>query len=479
MPTTHGINVTELDTSLTTPAVAESGVPFVVGIAPIHSAASPAAVGAPVRCNSWSEAVEKLGYFSKDLWGTYTLSEAMFTFFQLYGAGPVIFVNLLDPNTHKTAVAAANFTVSNHRAALPGGAIIDTGLVVKASASAESALVKDTDYEVFYSGDNLIVELLSTGSAYSAASLNIAYNAIDASAITASTVATAFEKVELCLTTLGIVPDILLAPGFSQSSSVAAVMAAKAASINGMFKAVAMIDIDSSGSGATSYSAAVTKKGSDSLTDDFQIVCWPMAKLDGALYHMSTQIAGAMCAVDADNEGIPYESPSNKGIKIDSLYLADGSTEVQLTKTQADALNAAGIVTAINFINGWVAWGNYMACYPGNTDVKDYFIPNRRMFNWVANTEVKTFWGQIDRPMTRRLVDSIINSAEIWMSGLVNSEYLLGARVEFIEDENPDTNIAAGKVKLHNYLTPPGPMQELDFVLEYDVAYITAAFSES
>ena len=31
-------------------------------------------------------------------------------------------------------------------------------------------------------------------------------------------------------------------------------------------------------------------------------------------------------------------------------------------------------------MNGYVAWGNYSACYPSNTDIKDYFIPISRMF---------------------------------------------------------------------------------------------------
>ena len=474
MPTNHGINVTEVDTSLSTPVVAESGVPFVVGIAPIQSAENPAPVGVPVRCNSWSEAVAKFGFYPSADWSTYTLCEAMFTQFQLYGAGPVIFVNLLDPSTMKSAFTAAAFAVTNHRATLPGSAIINSGLSVK---NGETALTKGTDYEAFYSEGKLIIELLSTGTAYSASSLNIGYDAIATTSINAAAVAAAFEQVELCLTTLGVVPDVLLAPGFSQNATVAAVMAAKASGINGMFKAIALVDIDSASGGATSYSAAITKKGTDGLTDDFQVACWPMAKLDGALYHMSCQIAGAMCALDADNDGIPYESPSNKALQIDSLCLADGTTEVLLTKAQADALNAQGIMTAINFINGWVAWGNYMACYPTNTDVKDYFIPNRRMFNWIGNTEVKTFWSQIDAPMTRIRVDSIVNSTEIWLSGLVGSQYLLGARVEFLEDENSDANLAAGKVKLHNYFAPPGPMQELDFVLEYDASYVSEAFA--
>ena len=44
----HGVFTTEQATSVTTPAVAESGVAFVVGAAPVQSAANPAKVGIPV-----------------------------------------------------------------------------------------------------------------------------------------------------------------------------------------------------------------------------------------------------------------------------------------------------------------------------------------------------------------------------------------------------------------------------------------------
>lgn len=134
-----------------------------------------------------------------------------------------------------------------------------------------------------------------------------------------------------------------------------------------------------------------------------------------------------------------------------------------------------GVDTALNFMSGWVAWGNYTACYPSNTDVKDYFIPVSRMFGWVGNSLVKTFWSKLDKPMTRRLIDTVLDSANIWFNGLVGMGYLLGARVEMLENENPLTNLMAGIIKLHVYMTPPSPAQEIDFVLEYDASYVTSA----
>ena len=73
----HGIYVSQQATSVSTPVVADSGVPFVVGLAPVQSAESPVQAGKPVLCTSWAEAVEKLGY--SDDWKTYTLCEMMYS----------------------------------------------------------------------------------------------------------------------------------------------------------------------------------------------------------------------------------------------------------------------------------------------------------------------------------------------------------------------------------------------------------------
>ena len=95
--------------------------------------------------------------------------------------------------------------------------------------------------------------------------------------------------------------------------------------------------------------------------------------------------------------------------------------------------------------------------------------------DYVSNTLIKTFWSKLDKPMNRRLIDTILDSANIWLNGLVGAGYLLGARVEMLENENPLTSLMAGKIKLHVYMTPPSPAQEIDFVLEYDADYVTSA----
>lgn len=468
----HGVYVAEQATSVSTPVVAESGVPFVVGVAPIQTAKAPAAPGVPVLCTSWTDAVDKLG-FSED-WSKYSLCEFMYSHFKLYACQPAIFCNVLDINTMKEAEVAADNAVSDHKALLPIEAIDSDALIVKASGGTGDAYVKGTDYAVYYTAENLVVELMPDGAGYDATSINIAYDKVNTAAVTASAIAAAFESVELCATVIGTVPDLLCAPGFSHNATVAAVMAAKAGNINGLFSAKALVDIDCGTTGARTYADVMAKKNTASMTDADEIVCWPEAKLGGYRFHLSTLLAGLMAQVDTNNGGVPYESPSNKHLQCDGLCLDDG-TEVNLTLAQANELNSNGVVTALNFMGGWTAWGNYTGCYPGNNDVKDYFIPVSRVFSWVGNSLVKTFWANLDKPMNRRLIDTILDSANIWLNGLVGSGYLLGARIEMLDDENPLSNLMAGIIKLHIYMTPPSPAQEIDFVLEYDAAYVTAA----
>ena len=476
----HSVNVTEQATSVVDPVVVNSGIPFVVGTAPVQTAANPAKAGIPILCKSWDEAVDALGY-SND-WATYTLCEFMYSHFKLFGCQPVIFLNAFDATYQATAVPADDIGVDEtHKVSLPYLTIDNNSLEVKAPVEGGSPvkLTKGTDYITYYTDSAFFVELLPTSSKYDATTLNIKYSKVNTSAWTAASIASAVEYIELCLTKVGVVPDLICVPGYSGNTAVAAAMAAKAASINGLFKAKALIDIyGDPDTGAIVPGSVPAKKDELGFTSADEIVCWPMVKKDGKLYHLSTQLAGLLAQVDNSNDGCPYESPSNKNLQADALVL-DGGTEIDITLAQANTLMANGVVTALNFVNGWTAWGNYTACYPGNSDIKDNLISVSRSFDWVGNTLIKTFWQKLDNPMSRRLIDTIIDAANIWLNGLVGRGYFYGARVEMLESENPMDNLMAGIVKLHVYLAPASPTQEIDFVLEYDADYVVQAFTET
>lgn len=476
----HGIKTRQVETSISTPVTAGSGIAFVVGTAPAHTVGGQ--VNAPIMALTYEEAVSALGY--SDNWGKYSLCEVIYSQFQLYNISPVFFVNVLDPAKHKTAVAAADMELIEKKVLLPLEAI-ESSVKVKESGDGGAEYAVNEDYGLFYEGENLVLEVLEGGAIpESAAKLNIAFEQVDPSKVTdaeiiggfnvATKKTSGFELIDSVFPKYGIAPDILICPGWSHKTEVAAIMSAKAQSINGLFEAKALIDIDTTA--VTYYSDAPEWKKAQNINAKTQVLCFPMVKLGEKVFHLSTQAAGLMGKVDADNGDCPCESPSNKLLQANAAVLADG-TEVLLDLQQANYLNSNGIVTVLNLIGGFSLWGNQTACFPANTDVKDYFISVSRMFGWVSNSVILTYWSKIDKKLNRRLIDSIVDSLNIWLNGLVSEEKLLGARVEFREEENNTAALMAGKAVFHIFMTPASPAQEIEFVLEYDVDYITAAFA--
>lgn len=476
----HGVYTSEVPTSIVPAVNTMAGLPVIFGTAPIHLASDPAAVNRPVLCYSYAEAVASLGY-CKD-WKNYTLCEAIYSQFSLYNRAPVVFVNVLDPEKHKQSVENTEVTMTKNEGMVTDPVLLST-LVVKAQAGEGAALTKGTDYEAAYdSYGHLIITALEEGTAYNAGTLYASYDKLDPDAVTEDDIIggvdistgayTGLETLNQVFPLYGIVPGLVLAPGWSDNPEVASVMVAKAGNINSHFQAMVLTDVADT---IKKYTDVPTWKNNFNYTNAQEVVCWPRVRNGDDIYHMSVHLLGVMATVDSANGDIPYESPSNKSMQITGTCLEDG-TEVILGPDEAAYLNGQGIVTALNFIGGWKAWGNRTACYPSNTDPKDAFISIRRMFNWHAQTFIQTYWVKVDKPINKRLIQTVVDSENIRLNGLVAQGVLLGARVEFREDENPTTNLLDGIIKFHTYFTPPTPARVIENVIEYDPDYFSTLF---
>ncbi len=332
MALNHGINTYKSDTAFAAVKEAAVGIPFFIGAWPCHSAKGFS--DKPQLANTFSEAAELGGYSEewRDADGTpkWNLCQAMYSHFRLAGVSPAIFFNVFDPSKHKTAVTAETINVTDHIATLSGDVIDNASLVVKAGASSQTTLTKGTDFDTYYDDGKFYIELLPDSASYAETSISVAYDKANPTAITASDISAAVEAVEMCKSIIGIVPDLLCAPGWSATPSVAAVMAAKAASINGLYKAKAVVDIDTSAAGADDYADVLSYKNQNGYTDDNMVVCWPLAKSGDLVFDMSVIVCGVIANTDSDNGGTPHESPSNKGISITGTCVKSGA-EIALT----------------------------------------------------------------------------------------------------------------------------------------------------
>lgn len=477
----HGVYVSEVATSIVPAVNTTAGLPVVFGTAPVHLATDRAEVNKPILCYSYAEAVQQFGY-SKD-WDKYTLCEVIYSQFALYNRAPIVFVNVLDPATHKNTVTNKEVKLTNKVGKVEAAALLET-LKVKATSSG-AALVAGTDYEAAYDDDGVLnITVLANGSAATAATLYVDYDELDASAVDADDIIggisvtdgsyKGLEALNKVFPLTGLVPGIVLAPGWSENPTVAAVMKTKAGNINSHFQAITLNDVPTST--VKKYTDVKAWMNNNNYTDTAQVVCWPMVKMGDDIYHMSTHVLGVIATVDSSNDDVPYESPSNKTMQINGTCLADG-TEVALGPDEAEYLNGQGVVTALNFIGGWKCWGNRTACYPSNTDVKDAFISIRRMFYWHAQTFIQTYWAKVDKPINKRLIQTVVDSENIRLNGLTAQGCILGGRIEFREDDNPTTNLMDGIIKFHTYLTPCSPAREIENVLEYDPEYFETLFS--
>ncbi len=463
----HGINTYKDDTGVVSVQTAAVGIPYFIGAWPCHKGKG--FTGKPQLATDFAQA-EELGGFSRDWRNSdgspkWNLCQAMYAYHSMMGMSPAIFYNVYDPAKHKKAVTATSFTVSEHIAALPADAIINDNLSVTPVGSTP-ALVRGTDFEAYYAEDALFIELLSTSTYYSADTLKIGYDIADLSSIKAADIEEAVESIELCRSVVGKVPDLICAPGWSSNPTVAAVMAAKAPSINGLFRAKAVVDLDSKA--ANDYSKVLKQKNDNGYNSEDMIVCWPMVKNGDYLFDLSVIVCALIAKVDSDNGDCPYESPSNKSISITGAVCAEG-TEITLSLPQADTVSVAdGVVTVLN--NGsWTLWGNYLGCYPTESDIAKTFICTNRVQDWLCNTFINTFWQYIDKPLTPALRDAIINAYNAWLNGLCAEGKLYGGEIRYSDELNPVTNLMNGMFRLDCQAASPVPAQQIDMHVIYSV----------
>lgn len=474
----HGVYVREQATRLVAPVLGTAGLQVIVGTAPVNMLEDPAAAcNTPLLVQSYAEAVEAVGY-SGDF-ADYTLCEAISVNFQVVNTAPLVFINVLDPKKHTADIEATELEVTDGVATLEeGGVLLDTLKVM----DGETELKAGEGYLTGWNDDGtLTIALIGSG----VGKVTVSGKRLDPGAVTNNDIIggvdvntgkeTGLEVIRQVYPKLGMTPGILLAPRFSANPNVSAALQAKTKDINGVFKAVTVIDIDSTEEGARKYTDVKEQKEKQAVTDPNAYAVWGYGKVGDVVYSGSALAASLTAYTDAVNGDVPNVSPSNETIAIGAVCLADG-TEILLDQTQANTVNGFGVATFLN-MNGFRLWGNNTACYPGNSDPKDRFFSVRRFFCWTGNTFILTYFQKVDDPMNPRLIEAIVDSENVRGNSFVARDICARYEITYSEDENPVTDLLNGKITFHQYLTPYVPAENIENVLEFDPNALSKLFA--
>ena len=471
-------------------AVATQGgtIAVYVGAAPVNLVRGYASsVNTPVKLTSMNDVYALMGY-SKN-WGAFDLCEAFKLHFDnLSGnVGPIVAINVLDPATHKkTEKTTTSVTFVNGRAAFESDTIIlDTIAVANG--------VEGTDFSVSYDYTRGQVVLYAIGDALTG-SVNVTYDEVDTSKVDKEAIigeATEDGKyaglgcISLVYQELNLIPSIIVCPKWGETPDVYKAMITAATKINGHWDAVIYADIPILDGAAKvdTIAQAIKWKGDNAYTNERSKVYWPKAKdTDGTIYHSSVLAAWRTMLVDASHDGVPMESPSNKGVPVAKQYFGDSSTNRGFDQQQANKLNENGITTIVFHGGLWVLWGPHTAAYKHGSvmDNRSIFDSSIRMMMYVSNSFQQEHALVIDGPMTRAMADTIRNREQEKADALAAMGALLGTPVvAFNRSDNSDADLIEGNfVWSFESGTPTPPFKSGTLKIAYNTAGFDSYFGE-
>jgi len=468
----HGVETIQVTTAARSVTGVKTAVIGLIGTAPVFDCAeADRTTNMPVLILGDKDATK---YAGKDRSG-FTIPQALDAIFS-QGNGPVvIMVNVLDPATHKTSVAAEIKALGSDDTLTlehPGVA----NVVVK-NQDGTTTYELDTDY--FLDPANGKISRIAGGAIAAGQTLNMSYDWADPSKVVAAdvigTIDAAGNRTGLqafldCYAKFGFNPKLLIAPGFS---TLAGVMS-ELDSIAGKLRAMALVDFAS----GTTVSQALTARdanGSMNTTSKRIIPCYPYVKrLNPAgaeeLVPYSPYVAGAAAA--KDNDKGYWWSPSNTEIKGIIGVERQLTAAVNDPDSEVNQLNSKGIMTVFNsFGNGFRTWGNRSAAFPASS-APDTFICVQRTADILHESVEYAMIQFLDYPITPALIDSIVELVNSYIRTLIGRGALIDGQCSYDPAANPESEIAAGHLTFNISFMPPTPAERISFESYIDISLL-------
>ena len=451
----HGVEVLEVQGGTRPIRTVKSSVIGLVGSAPKGPVNTPVLIS-----GSRGEATRIFGT------GIGTIPAALDAIFAQLGA-TVVVVNVLDPATHKVAVATKAYMLNgdtvklDHRYART--------LVV---TDDPMTTTYDVDDHYTYDPDTGVLSRVEGSAIPADAALLVGYDrpdetAVDAAAVVGTTTATtgAYTGVQALMAAASevkVTPKILVAPGFTSIVDPVA-----PAVITGVPVTTALVPI------ADLLKAIVVADGPN--TNDADAITYRELFGSRRVYMVdpgvkvldletntvisessSARVAGLIAR--SDNERGFWWSPSNR--EVNGILGTSRPVEFSLgdANARANHLNENEVATIIN-LYGYRLWGN-RTC---SDDPKWAFLSVVRTADQINESLLRSHIWAVDRNITKTYLDDVVDGVNAYLRELVGLGAILGGRCWVDPELNKPEAIAAGRVYFDFDFTPPSPAERITF----------------
>lgn len=458
-------------------SVVKSGVIALVGTAPKGA----------VQTLTLVQTEAQAAAFGKELTG-FSIPQAIRAIYDQGVNATILVVNVFDPDTMLSATDTTEtllFTDAAKTIAKTTYNPMNT-VVVKNNDGSSSALVKNTDYTIDDFGNIKMLTYGTGGVVNPDLGIQVVYKKADFSAVNAELIVGGNESgdrkglqlFDLSYNMFGFKAKVLIAPKYSQLTTVADELQAKAVK----YKGVALLDTPQ----ATTYEDMLTCRGIGGLffrSNSRTVGCYPWVKvtnLDTGAIEVrprSERLAGILSNNDANSNKGFWTSPSNtviEGIVGEELDL---TFDIQDANTEVNYLNSIGIVTGANAYGvGILNWGNRNLAYPSNTSVES-FINVRRTFDIVEESIGLSMLQFIDvSNVTQGSIDRVKDSVNDFIDILIGRGALLtGTKLSYNPNLNPPNQLATGQVVFTLSGMSAIPIERMTFEVNFDVSLLNFA----
>lgn len=243
--------------------------------------------------------------------------------------------------------------------------------------------------------------------------------------------------------TLGVKPNIIIAPGYSQIETVMTRMLTVADKLDGF----AVIDM---AAGDVQEALTARSSGVYNITSQAAVLCYPQVLRhnahEGIIDTLGLSVFWAVAKAIRDGSDGYWLSPSNSElIGVSGLTTPISSS---LTDEAADTnlLNGQGIVTVFRKSGmGTRIWGNWTAAYPSQKTT-DCMIAPRAVRMAIREALVNASLNYMDRAATGITVDMITGDVDAFLRNLIGQGAIVSGACVWDEAKNPTSEIAQGKL---------------------------------